>query len=202
MPDFKGKPLSEVKEYLLSIGINRWQDVEVKSDLPPGRVASTLPRAGEPIDVSYWNSYKTLDAIEIFVSQGSSEAQDTRIFTAGGTLISQTGSQRDNGNWGFYEPTISNNVLKIPVDVTFRETTKVLMGFDCSILINETFERGCGLPRYDSMRVPRNVVSSFPFEVTLEGGIKKPEVIEIFFKIEDSKGLRDMKLIFTIPYWD
>ena len=202
MPNFKGKPLSEVKEYLTSIGINRWQDIEVSSDLPPGRVASTLPRAGEVIDVLYWNSYKTLDAIKIFVSEGSPQVEDSRIFTAGGARLSQTGSQRDNGNWGFYEPTISNNILKIPVDVTFRESTKVFMGFDCSIVINETFERGCGLPRYDTMRVPSNVVSSFPFEVSLDGGIKKPEVIEIFFKIEDSKGLRDFKLEFTIAYWD
>lgn len=202
MPDFKGKPLSEVKDYLLSIGINRWMDVEVSSDLPPGRVASTLPRAGEIVDVSYWNSYKTLDSIEIFVSEGSPTVQDSRMFTAGGTFMAQTGSQKENGNWGFYEPTIANSIMKIPVDVTFRETTKVFMGYDCSIVINETFERGCGLPRYDTMNVPKNVLASFPFEISLEGGIKKPKAFEISFKIQDSKGLRDMKLSFTVEYWD
>lgn len=202
MPDFKGKPLSEVKRYLVSIGINGWEDIEVNSDLPPGRVASTLPRAGEPVDVLYWNSYKTLDKIKIFVSEGSPTVKDSRSFTAGGTWMGQTGSKKDNGDWAFEPPTIGGGILKIPVTATFEQYTTVLMGRDCTVLVSKTFERGCGLPRYDSMSILQNVKTSFPFQVTLEDGIKEPEEIEITFKIRDAKGIRDFKLEFTIAYWD
>jgi serine/threonine protein kinase len=202
MPDFKGKPLSEVKRYLVSIGISGWEDIEVNSDLPPGRVASTLPRAGEPVDVLYWNSYKTLDKIKIFVSDGSPTVKDSRSFTAGGTWMGQTGSKKENGDWAFEPPTIGGGILKIPVTATFEKYTTVLVGRDCTVLISKTFERGCGLPRYDSMSIPQNVKVSFPFQVTLEDGIKEPEEIEITFKIRDAQGTRDFKLEFTIAYWD
>jgi hypothetical protein len=69
-------------------------------------------------------------------------------------------------------------------------------------LINETFEFGCGIPRADSTTYPENRLYSIPFEVSLEGGIKKPEVMRISFKIEDSRGIRDMDLDFRIAYWE
>jgi serine/threonine protein kinase len=200
MPNFKGKSVDEVKDFLISIGIIKWKDIEVASSIKKGLVASTSPGPGDIINLDYWNKYE--NEIKIFVSNGKGDTTTSQSFTAGGVTMGQTGAFEENGKWGFTELTVQNDILRIPVEVTFTQSTTVFYKYDCSILINGTFEFGCGIPNADYTKYPGTQLYSIPFEVSLEGGIKKPEMMRISFKIEDSRGIRDMNLDFRIAYWE
>jgi hypothetical protein len=198
MPDFKGKSPDEVKEYLRSIGINNWIDRAVDSSVPKGTVLSTKPSAGETIDRIFWNTAGNW--ILIFVSTGKSEDTASEYFTAVSPIMNVSDVIPDN--WGYYAPTISSGILKVNVDARFEENTNIILGQDCSYLVNRTLELDCDTLPDKLFLTGKDWISPIPFEMDLTGSdIKKPSNFRIDFKVEDSKGIRDVQLNFTVNTW-
>jgi hypothetical protein len=199
MPNLKGKSLEEVKDFLISIGIEKWVSLEVASDMEKGLVDSTSPDAGEVLDLDFWK--KDENRIRIFYSDGMGDPTQESL-TAGGVTMGDLGAIEANGEWGFTDLTARNDILKIPVEVTFTESTTIFFREDCVIWLNETFGSSCGIPRADSATYMANNKFVIPFEASLNSDIKEPKVIRISFKIENSRGISDISLVFRIAYWE
>jgi serine/threonine protein kinase len=202
MPNFSGKTVEDVESYLRSIGVLKWRTSTIGSSVQKGKVARTNPGPGETVDPTFWN--KNANFLEIFVSTGKDQKQSQKTLTAVDATISWTGMpSTKNGNWGFYPPTVSNGVLEVSVDGKFDEDTSILLGNNCSYLVDEILRLGC----YSSL--PKTIFAPadrwtepirFGMNIS-NGGINEPSVFEISLRIKDSKGVRNVKLNFTVGYW-
>ena len=212
MPDFTGKSVAEVTDFLSSVGITKWSEVSIDSPVEKGLVGGTIPEPGIEIDVDFWNSFG--NTFQILVSGGVTAdsgmpSNPTSELQGLNTVISWTGMNLDspgggeNGNWGFYTPTIANGVLQVLVDVTFEEDTTILLGTNCEYLVDGTVRLGC----FSSL--PSKIAASadewidlIPFELNIGVvGIEKPETFTVSLYIEDSKGIRNVKLNFVVGFW-
>lgn len=212
MPDFTGKSVDEVTDFLTSVGITKWSEVSIDSPVDKGLVGGTRPEPGVEIDADFWNSPEK--TFQILVSGGvtadsgmpsnpTSELQgvNTKISWTGMNLDDPSGGE--NGNWGFYTPTIANGVLQVLVDAKFKEDTTILLGTNCEYLVDGAVRLGCysSLPSKIAASANR-YIDPIPFDLNIgAAGIDKPETFTVSLYIEDSKGIRNVELNFVVGFW-
>ena len=202
MPNFSGKSTEDVENFLRSIGVRKWRTSTIGSNVQKGKVARTNPAPGETVDPTFWN--KNANSVEIFVSTGKDQKQSQKTLTAVDATIAWTGMpSTKNGNWGFYPPTVSNGVLEVSVDGKFDEDTTILLGNNCSYLVDEILTLGCYSSLPQTIFAPADQwTEPIRFGMNIyTGGINEPSVFEIALRIKDSKGVRNVKLSFAVGYW-
>jgi serine/threonine protein kinase len=213
MPDFSGKSVAEVTDFLSSVGITNWSEESFDSDVEKGLVSGTIPKPGVELEVDFWNSPE--NSVKILVSTGISQGITSTTTPSGAlqgvnTMISWTGmdlndenGMGENGSWGFYTPTISDGVLQVLVDAKFQEDTTILLGTNCSYVVDGNVRLGCyaSLPAKVAAR-EGSYINPIPFEMNIEaGGVEKPDTFTVSLYIEDSKGIRNVKLNFVVGFW-
>jgi serine/threonine protein kinase len=213
MPDFTGKSVDEVTDFLTSVGITKWSEVSIDSAVEKGLVGGTIPEPGVEIDVDFWNSSE--NTFQILVSAGVmaesfSPTSPSAALQGVNTMISWTGinlddenSMGENGSWAFYTPTIADGVLQVLVFAEFEEDTTILLGTNCSYLVDGATRLGCysSLPSKIAASANR-YIDPIPFDLNIgAAGIDKPETFTVSLYIEDSKGIRNVKLNFVVGFW-
>jgi serine/threonine protein kinase len=202
MPNFEGVKPDEVTDFLQQSGVRQWEESTVGSSVPKGMVAYTIPAAGEKIDLAFWN--EKANYIKIYVSTGSDQDKSSKTMTGEGATISWAGSDNPNlGSWGFYSPTVTNGVLSVAVDAKFTRETKIMLGRDCSFLVDGVLRLGCPNNNPDEILAKADQwISPINFLMNIyTGKINTPAVFEISLRLKDSKGVRNETLFFTVKSW-
>lgn len=202
MPNFEGMKPDDVTDFLLKSGVRHWRESTVGSSIPKGMVAYTTPAAGEKLDLDFWN--KKANYIEIHVSTGSDQAQSSKNLTAEGAGISWGSIDKPKlGSWGFYNPTVKDGVLAVAVDAKFTRDTTILLGKNCSFLVNEVLNLGCPNNNPEEIFAKADQwISPITFYMNIyTGKINTPAVFEISLRLKDANGVRNETLFFTVKSW-
>ncbi len=120
-----------------------------------------------------------------------------------GIESSREGSNGENGNWGSTSPTITDGTLEVLVDAAFDEDTKILLGANCSYLLNGAMRLGCAPALPSTVFASSGEWSGYiPFQINIRNvGIEKPESLTIYLSIQDSRGLRNVEVNFNFGPW-
>jgi hypothetical protein len=116
---------------------------------------------------------------------------------------SREGSNGENGSWGFTSSTITDGTLEVLVDATFDEDTTILLGANCSYLLNGAMRLGCAPALPSTVFAHASEWSGYiPFQINIRNvGIEKPESLTIYLSIQDSRGLRNVEVNINFGPW-
>jgi hypothetical protein len=121
-----------------------------------------------------------------------------------GIEFDESGSGGVNGWWSSNGNTITNGVLRVPLDAEFQEDTTILFGSSCSYLVNGTIRLGCepSLPATVFANA-REWTDPIPLQINIRNvGLESPESLTVSLSIQDSMGLRNVDVNFDFGTWE